>query len=55
MRKRNEEWCLSFNEIRTYFGMKGGAISQLSRRFKATIKGDKELGGILDKIKEEGL
>lgn len=31
------------------------AISQLSRRFKETAKGDKELGGILGKIKEEGL
>ena len=35
---------LSFNEIGAYFGMKGSAISRLSRRFKETIKGDKELG-----------
>ena len=46
-RKTNEEWCLSFNEIGAYFGMKGSAISQLSRRFRETIKGDKELGRIL--------
>ena len=46
---------LSFNEIGAYFGMKGGAISQLGRRFKDTMKGDKELGRILGKIKEEGL
>lgn len=35
--------------------MKGNAISQLSGRFKETIKGDKELGGILCKIKAEGI
>jgi len=46
---------LSFNEIGAYFGMKGSAISQLSGRFRETIKGDKELGGILRKIKKEGL
>ena len=38
---------LSFNEIRAYFWIKCSAISQLSRRSKETIKGDKELGGIL--------
>ena len=46
---------LSFNEIGAYFGMKGSAISQLSGRFRETIKGDKELGGILRKVKKEGL
>ena len=46
---------LSFNEIRAYLGMKGSPVSQLSRRFKETIKGDRELGRILGKIKEEGL
>jgi hypothetical protein len=46
---------LSFNDIGAYLGMKGSAISQLSRRFKETIEGDKELGGILCKIKQEGL
>jgi hypothetical protein len=46
---------LSFNEIGAYFGMKGSAISQLSRRSKETLKRDKELRGILDKIKREGL
>jgi len=35
--------------------MKGSAISQLSRRLKERIKGDKELRGILDKTKREGL
>ena len=45
----------SFNEIRACFGMKSGAVSQLSRRFKETIEGDKELGRILSKIKKEGL
>jgi hypothetical protein len=37
----------SFSESGAYFGMKGGAISQLSRRSKETIKGDKKLGRIL--------
>jgi chromosomal replication initiation ATPase DnaA len=46
---------MSLDEIGAYFGMKSGAISQLSRRFKETIKGDKELGRILRKIEEEGL
>jgi hypothetical protein len=46
---------LSFNEIGGYFGMKGSAVSQLSRRLKETIEGDKELRGILCKIKQEGL
>jgi hypothetical protein len=35
--------------------MKSGAIGQLSRKFKETIKGGKGLGGILSKIKKEGL
>ncbi len=43
------------DEIGAYFGMRGSAISQLSRRFKETIKGNKELGRILGKIKEKGL
>jgi hypothetical protein len=34
--------------------MKGSAISQLSRRFKETTIGHKELRGILRKIKKEG-
>jgi len=43
---------INHEEIGGYFGTKGSAISQLSRRFKETIKGDKELGGILGKIKD---
>jgi hypothetical protein len=46
---------MRLEEIGAYFGMKGSAISQLSRRFEERIKGDKELRGILDKIKREGL
>jgi putative transposase len=46
---------MRLDEIGVYFGMKGAAISQLSRRFKKTIKEDKGLRGILDKIKREGL
>jgi REP element-mobilizing transposase RayT len=46
---------LSLDEIGTHYGMTTGAISQLSRRFKETIKEDKGLQGIIDKIKKEGL
>ena len=46
---------LSFNEIGAYFGMKGSAISPSRKKFKETIKGDKELGGNLRRIKQEGL
>lgn len=46
---------MRLDEIGAYFGMKGSAVSQLSGRFKETIKGDKELGRILIKIEEEGL
>lgn len=42
-------------EVGAYFGMKESAVSQLSRRFKETLKGDKELRGILGRIKEEEL
>jgi len=46
---------LSLEQIGKYFGKQRSAISQLSRRFKETIKSDKELGRILDKIEKEGL
>jgi REP element-mobilizing transposase RayT len=46
---------MRLEEIGAYFGMNGSAISQLSRRFKETIKGDKELGRILGDMKEQGL
>ena len=46
---------MRLEEIGAYFGMKGGAISQLSRRFEERIKGDEGLGRILSKIKKEGL
>jgi hypothetical protein len=35
--------------------MRGSAISQLGRRFKETIEGDKELEKTLTKIEREGL
>jgi len=46
---------LSLDEIGAYFGMKGSAISQLSRRFKEAIKGNRELGGTLSEVKKESL
>jgi hypothetical protein len=47
---------LRLDEVGAYFfRMKGNAVSQLSRRFKETIKEDKKLGGILSKIEKESL
>jgi hypothetical protein len=46
---------MRLEEIGAHFGMKGSAVSQLSRRSQERIKGDKELRGILDKIKRGGL
>ena len=46
---------MSLDEIGAYFGMKGSAVSQLSRRFEERIKGDKELRRVLEKIQREGL
>ena len=46
---------LSLDEIGSYFGMTGSAVSQLSRRFKERMKEDKALRGILDKIEKESL
>jgi hypothetical protein len=46
---------MKLDEIGAYFGKKGSAISQLSRRFKETLEGDKGLGGMLNQIEREGL
>jgi len=46
---------MRLEEIGAYFGMKGSAVSQLSRRFEERIKGDQGLKVIFEKIKREGL
>jgi putative transposase len=46
---------LSLREMGEYFGMQRSAISQMSRRFTETIKGDQELREVLGKIEKEGL
>jgi len=46
---------MRLEEIGAYFGMKGSAVSQLSRRFQERTKRDKGLRGYLDKINREGL
>jgi hypothetical protein len=46
---------MRLDEIGAYFGMKSSAMSQLSRRFKKTIREDKELAGIFSKRKKEVL
>ena len=46
---------LSLREIGEYFGMQRSAVSQLSRRFAETVKGDKELRKVVSNIEKEGL
>ncbi len=46
---------MKLEEIGKYYEMKGSTVSQLSRRFNVMLEGDKELKGILTKIKEEGM
>ena len=46
---------LSLDEIGGYFGMKGGAVSQLSKRFKETIKRDKKMQGFLSRVEKDVL
>ena len=41
---------LNLREIGDYFGMQRSAISQLSRRFAETVKGNQELRNVLSKI-----
>ena len=46
---------LNLREMGEYFGMQRSAISQLSRRFAETIKGNQELRKVLGKIEKEEL
>jgi hypothetical protein len=46
---------LNLREIGEYFGMQRSAISQLSRRFAETIKGNHELRKVLRSIEKEDL
>ena len=46
---------LNLREMGEYFGMQRSAISQLSRRFAETIKGNQELRKVLGKIEKEDL
>jgi hypothetical protein len=46
---------LSLDEIGAYFGMKGSAISQLSRRFEEAKEGNRGLEETLSEIKKESL
>jgi REP element-mobilizing transposase RayT len=46
---------LNLREMGEYFGMQRSAISQLSRRFGETIKGNQELRKVLGKIEKEDL
>ncbi len=46
---------LNLREIGGYFGMQRSAISQLSRRFAETVKGNQEIRKVLSKIETESL
>jgi hypothetical protein len=46
---------LDLREMGEYFGMQRSAISQSSRRFAETIKGNQELRKVLGKIEKEDL
>jgi hypothetical protein len=46
---------LNLREMGGYFGMQRSAISQLSRRFAETIKGNQELREVLSSIEKEDL
>ncbi len=46
---------MNLREIGEYFGKQRSAISQLSRRFAETIKGDKELRKVVSDIEKEDL
>ena len=46
---------LNLSEIGEHFGMQRSAISQLSRRFSETIKGNQELRKVLSNIDKEDL
>ncbi len=46
---------LNLREIGEYFGMQRSAISQLSRRFSETVKGNQELREVLGRIEREEL
>lgn len=44
---------LGLEEIGSYFGMKGPAVSQSSKRFEGRIKGDRDLKMMLAKMRKE--
>jgi hypothetical protein len=46
---------LNLREIGEYFGMQRSAISELSRRFRETIKGNQELRKVLSNIDKKDL
>jgi chromosomal replication initiation ATPase DnaA len=45
----------SLEEIGAYFGMRGAAVSQSSRRLKKMMKEDKSMGKLLKNIRKEML
>jgi hypothetical protein len=46
---------LGLDEVGRHFGMKAGTISQLSRRFKESVRKDKTIGQMIADIKKEEL
>jgi hypothetical protein len=53
--EKSESTVTESSGDREHFGIQRSAISQLSRRFEGTIKGDQELRKVLNKIEKETL
>lgn len=56
------KWCIHLShqwsgwrleEIGAYFGMRGAAVSQMSRRFRKTVERDRSMGKLLERLKKE--
>jgi chromosomal replication initiation ATPase DnaA len=56
------KWCIHLShqwsgwrleEIGAYFGMRGAAVSQMSRRFRKRVERDRSMGKLLERIRKE--
>jgi hypothetical protein len=56
------KWCIHLShqwsgwrleEIGAHFGMRGAAVSQMSRRFRKRVERDRSMGKLLDRIRKE--
>jgi hypothetical protein len=56
------KWCIHLShqwsgwrleEIGAHFGMRGAAVSQMSRRFRKRVERDRSMGKLLERIRKE--